>query len=148
MIRFMARHSSKTNRCDSQTSFMQYIHSRNFIHRDIRMDNPLTGIGKRGNQVNVIDCGLANTARNPKTYLHIRCLSLGQCVALLITPVWKAAYYSRPLAEYRQRLSQAIPPPMSGLGMASWSVIHDCIILVSRIDLFPSSNLTHGLGIG
>ncbi|KAG9101017.1 serine/threonine protein kinase [Ceratobasidium sp. 392] len=127
---------------------MEYIHSRNFIHRNIRMDNPLTGTGKRGNQVNVINCGLANTARNPKTYLHIRCLLLGQCVALLITPVWKAAYYSRPLAEYRQHLSQAIPPPALGLGMASWSLIHDCIILVSRIGPFPLSNLTRGLGTG
>ncbi|KAG9119319.1 serine/threonine protein kinase, partial [Ceratobasidium sp. 392] len=76
---------------DIQTLFMEYIHSRNFIHRDIKRDDPLTGIGKRGNQVNVIDCGLANTARNPKTHLHVRCLSPGWHGTLLITPVWKVA---------------------------------------------------------
>ncbi|KAG8718884.1 serine/threonine protein kinase [Ceratobasidium sp. 395] len=133
---------------DIETLFTEYIHSRNFIHRDIKRDDPLTGIGKRGNQVNVINCGLANTTHNPKTYLHIRCLSPGRRGTLLITPVWKAAYYSRPLVEYWQRLSQAIPPPAPGLGMASWSLIHDCIILVSRIRLYSSSNLTLGLGVG
>ena len=29
------------------------------------------GIGKRGNQVNVIDFGLAKKFRDPKTHLHI-----------------------------------------------------------------------------
>ncbi|KAG9118273.1 serine/threonine protein kinase [Ceratobasidium sp. 392] len=44
----------------------------NLIYRDIKPDNfPVTGIGKRGNQVNVIDFGLAKKYRDPKTHLHI-----------------------------------------------------------------------------
>ncbi|CAG8453894.1 150_t:CDS:2 [Racocetra fulgida] len=35
------------------------------------VDNFLMGIGKRGNQVNVIDFGLAKKYRDPKTHLHI-----------------------------------------------------------------------------
>ncbi|KAJ7815533.1 kinase-like domain-containing protein [Mycena leptocephala] len=50
---------------------IEYIHCRNFIHRDIKPDNFLMGIGKRGNQVNVIDFGLAKKFRDPKTHVHI-----------------------------------------------------------------------------
>ncbi|EIM21989.1 casein kinase I isoform delta [Wallemia mellicola CBS 633.66] len=56
---------------DQLISRIEYIHSRNFIHRDIKPDNFLMGIAKRGNQVNIIDFGLAKKYRDPKTHLHI-----------------------------------------------------------------------------
>ncbi|VDN96307.1 unnamed protein product [Rodentolepis nana] len=50
---------------------IEYMHSRNFIHRDIKPDNFLMGLGKRGNCVYFIDFGLAKRYRDPRTHLHI-----------------------------------------------------------------------------
>lgn len=55
----------------TKISRIEYIHAKSFIHRDIKPDNFLMGIGKRGNQVNVIDFGLAKKYRDPKTHFHI-----------------------------------------------------------------------------
>ncbi|GMM38776.1 serine/threonine protein kinase [Saccharomycopsis crataegensis] len=50
---------------------LEYIHARSFIHRDIKPDNFLMGTGRRSNQVNVIDFGLAKKYRDNRTYMHI-----------------------------------------------------------------------------
>ncbi|VDD82730.1 unnamed protein product [Mesocestoides corti] len=50
---------------------IEYMHSRNFIHRDIKPDNFLMGLGKRGNVVYFIDFGLAKKYRDSRTHIHI-----------------------------------------------------------------------------
>ncbi|KAJ9506468.1 hypothetical protein QJQ45_019467 [Haematococcus lacustris] len=54
-----------------QLSRLEMVHTRSFIHRDIKPDNFLMGLGKRANQVNIIDFGLAKKYRDPKTHVHI-----------------------------------------------------------------------------
>ena len=54
-----------------QISRIEYIHSKNFIHRDVKPDNFLMGLGKKGNLIYVIDFGLAKKYRDARTHQHI-----------------------------------------------------------------------------
>lgn len=56
---------------DQMIRRVEYVHNKNFIHRDIKPDNFLMGMGSRGNQVHLIDFGLAKRYRDPKTHQHI-----------------------------------------------------------------------------
>ena len=56
---------------DQLISRIEFIHSKNFIHRDIKPDNFLMGLGEKGNLVYVIDFGLAKRFRDTKTHAHI-----------------------------------------------------------------------------
>lgn len=38
---------------------LSYIHSKEIVHRDIKSDNVLMGVGRRGNQVYITDMGIA-----------------------------------------------------------------------------------------
>jgi len=56
---------------DQMINRIEYVHAKNFIHRDIKPDNFLIGLGKKANQIHIIDFGLAKKYRDPKTQQHI-----------------------------------------------------------------------------
>mmetsp|Transcript_34308 Transcript_34308/g.59791 ORF Transcript_34308/g.59791 Transcript_34308/m.59791 type:complete len:316 (+) Transcript_34308:112-1059(+) len=56
---------------DQMVNRVEYVHTKNFIHRDIKPDNFLIGLGKKANQVHVIDFGLAKKYRDSKAQQHI-----------------------------------------------------------------------------
>lgn len=56
---------------DQAVSRVEFVHSKSFLHRDMKPDNFLMGTGKRGHHLYVIDFGLAKKYRDSKSQSHI-----------------------------------------------------------------------------
>uniref|UniRef100_A0A368UIV2 non-specific serine/threonine protein kinase n=1 Tax=Glycine max TaxID=3847 RepID=A0A368UIV2_SOYBN len=56
---------------DQMLNRVEFVHSKSFLHRDIKPDNFLMGLGRRANQVYIIDFGLAKKYRDTTTHQHI-----------------------------------------------------------------------------
>lgn len=50
---------------------IEFIHSRDLVHRDVKPANFVMGVGKSSSVINVIDFGLAKKFRDPRTTMHI-----------------------------------------------------------------------------
>lgn len=56
---------------DQMINRVEYVHGKSFLHRDIKPDNFLMGLGRRANQVYIIDFGLAKKYRDSLSHQHI-----------------------------------------------------------------------------
>ena len=56
---------------DQMIGRIEFVHNKNFIHRDVKPDNFLMGIGRHCNKLFLIDFGLAKKYRDMRTRSHI-----------------------------------------------------------------------------
>lgn len=56
---------------EQMISRLEYIHAKNLIHRDVKPENFLMGLGRKQSILYAIDFGLAKKYKDPKTNLHI-----------------------------------------------------------------------------
>eukprot|EP01038_Epipyxis_sp_PR26KG_P009126 gene9126-12310_t len=56
---------------DQMLHRLEYMHSRSYIHRDVKPDNFLIGTGPRKHICHIIDFGLAKKYQDPRTGRHI-----------------------------------------------------------------------------
>ncbi|XP_062189035.1 casein kinase 1-like protein 3 isoform X2 [Phragmites australis] len=56
---------------DQMVTRIEFMHSKGYLHRDIKPDNFLMGLGRKANQVYIIDFGLAKRYRDSTTNRHI-----------------------------------------------------------------------------
>lgn len=56
---------------DQMISRLEFMHSRSYIHRDVKPDNFLIGTGSRKHICHVIDFGLAKKYQDPRNGRHI-----------------------------------------------------------------------------
>jgi len=57
---------------DQMLCRIEFVHNKNFIHRDIKPDNFLMGIGRHCNKLFLVDFGLAKKYRDNRTKQHIQ----------------------------------------------------------------------------
>lgn len=50
---------------------LEWMHANNYIHRDLKPDNIMLGLGDASNTIHMIDFGLTRSVIDPKTGEHI-----------------------------------------------------------------------------
>lgn len=55
---------------DQMLTSIEFMHSKGFIHRDIKPDNFIMGLGQRASKVFLIDFGLSKRYKDPRTGTH------------------------------------------------------------------------------
>jgi serine/threonine protein kinase len=56
---------------DQMLARVEFVHSKSYLHRDIKPDNFVIGLGSDQNIINLIDYGLAKRYRDPLTKQHV-----------------------------------------------------------------------------
>ncbi|XP_022230315.2 casein kinase I-like [Drosophila obscura] len=68
---------------DQQMARLETIHTLGYIHRDVKPENFLMGLGDKSKKVFLIDFGMSHRYKNPDTQKHIKFRSVGSIFGTL-----------------------------------------------------------------
>ena len=71
LVSYLLHARKSTTNCHVKICCLQFIHSHNFVHQDIKPSNIVMGIGNDANVAYIIDFGLSKEFQDPHTHLHI-----------------------------------------------------------------------------
>lgn len=62
---------------------LEYVHKKNFVHRDMKPENILIGQGKKANIIHLIDFGLSKRYVSPNSGKHIPISQKNGCIGTI-----------------------------------------------------------------
>jgi serine/threonine protein kinase len=144
------KHDLWTNRsCHVQLQRLQFIHSRNLIHCDLKPSNIMIGVGVQADVVHLIDFGLSKEFRDAKTHRHTQMIPHTKPHSLVGTAVFASINSHMGLELGRKDDLESLAYVLIYLlhGALPWQGLSSSFDILEMKKRISARDLCHGLSI-